>query len=488
MSKDNLRGPKRFLLGLYAPGKTTNSTQLVIRLTPIPAADPSAGAAGASSLQTSRPLTLDEAEPYGVYFFQSSMLRVLTREGIRPKKKSQPGRSSLLKVQPTDNPGPVGSSQLRGRSDACFLINMHTSIKAGTEWIKYTNDGCYGTDHIPITPQFLLVAFRFTPTGSEEIWSAHSAVAPAATAHTPAAFLPHSTSIGSAQQDSRADVRLRAHLHAPPATIIPAEDDDELLDAPPDIDVPVSTAVSSALTHLEQAIDDMHSASPRPLSFDPLFYLALSSLPLTYPWPILTIDLKNFLPLMDRHVLMHLVAAQASVNPRFQHPAPVLSSFFKDLAHAVVHTILAPLNSQHMRPNLPPRVFTAEFWHAHFNYAALRTDPALAAIGSMDGLAGDQICQWNSVAPDSILPATHLSVFVPPPLGAFVLANHQNHEDFKSTPASATHSSPIFSVQQNIQFPLPQVFSNQDELLSLARLSAAEGYLSLPLPAGGGAR
>ena len=74
----------------YAPGKKTNSTQLVIRLTPIPAADSTAG------VRTSRPLTLDEAEPYGVYFFQSSMLRVLTREGICPKKKSQPGRSSLL--------------------------------------------------------------------------------------------------------------------------------------------------------------------------------------------------------------------------------------------------------------------------------------------------------------------------------------------------------------------------------------------------------
>ena len=46
--------------------------------------------------------------------------------------------------------GPVGSSQLRGRSDACFLIDMHASIKAGTEWIMYTNDGCYETDHIPI--------------------------------------------------------------------------------------------------------------------------------------------------------------------------------------------------------------------------------------------------------------------------------------------------------------------------------------------------
>ena len=118
VSKDNLRGPKRFLLGLYSPGKTTNSTQLVIRLTPIPAADPDAGAASASSPQTSRPLTLEEAEPFGVYFFQSSMLRVLTREGIRPKKKSQ----QLLKVQPTDSQGPIGSSQLRGRSDACFLI------------------------------------------------------------------------------------------------------------------------------------------------------------------------------------------------------------------------------------------------------------------------------------------------------------------------------------------------------------------------------
>ena len=60
VSMDNLRGPKRFLLGLYSPGKTTNSTQLVIRLTSIPAADPDAGAASASSLQTSRLLTLED--------------------------------------------------------------------------------------------------------------------------------------------------------------------------------------------------------------------------------------------------------------------------------------------------------------------------------------------------------------------------------------------------------------------------------------------
>ena len=173
VSKDNLRGTKRFLLG----GKTSNSTQLVIRLTPIPAPDPALGAASASSMRPFRPLSLDEAEPFGVYFFQSSMLRVLTREGIRPKRKSLHGRSSLLKVLPTDTLGPIGSSQLRGRSDASLLINTHASLKSGTQWIIHSSDGCYGTDQIPITPQFLLAAFRFSPTGSEEIWSAQTAAA-----------------------------------------------------------------------------------------------------------------------------------------------------------------------------------------------------------------------------------------------------------------------------------------------------------------------
>ena len=272
-------------------------------------------------------------------------------------------------------------------------------------------------------------------------------------------------------------MRLDAHLSAPPVIPIPDEDDD-LHEAPPDIEMPLSTAVEDAFAHLERAIDNMHADHPTRPGFDPLFYLALSNLPLTYPWPILTVDLKSFLPLMDRHVMTHLVAGRSAVNPQYQHPAPVLASFFTDLAHTIAHHLLAPLNSQYMRPNLPPRIFTSEFWHAHFNYAALRTDPSLAAVGSMDGLAGDQLCQWNSVAPDSILPATHLTLFLPPPLGAFVLANHQSHEDFKSTPASATQATPIFSVQQHLQFPLPQVFANQQEHLSLARQSAVEGYLS----------
>ena len=43
---------------------------------------------------------------------------------------------------------------------------------------------------------------------------------------------------------------------------------------------------------------------------------------------------------------------------------------------------------------------------------------------------------------------------------------------------TASQSTPTFAVQQHLQFPLPQVFQNQAELLSLARQSAADGYLT----------
>ena len=143
VSKDNIRGRNRFQLGRFAPGKTSASSQLVIRLTPLPH-----GASAVPSTTSSRdiPLTLEQAEPYAIYFFQSSMLRVLTREGIRPKRKSPYGSSSLLKVQPTDTWGPIATSQLRGRSDACLLIDMHASLESGTQWIQHASDGCYGTD------------------------------------------------------------------------------------------------------------------------------------------------------------------------------------------------------------------------------------------------------------------------------------------------------------------------------------------------------
>ena len=47
---------------------------------------------------------------------------LIARSAMQQKKN----RSSLLKVQPTDNPGPVGSSQLRGRSFFFFFLVSRT--------------------------------------------------------------------------------------------------------------------------------------------------------------------------------------------------------------------------------------------------------------------------------------------------------------------------------------------------------------------------
>ena len=46
-------------------------------------------------------------------------------------------------------------------------------------------------------------------------------------------------------------------------------------------------------------------------------------------------------------------------------------------------------------------------WWSVIEIVVLIRDEILAAVDSMYGLAGDQLCQWNSVASDSILPAIH---------------------------------------------------------------------------------
>ena len=102
----------------------------------------------------------------------------------------------------------------------------------------------------------------------------------------------------------------------------------------------------------------------------------------------------------------------------------------------------------------------------------------LVTGGSAEGIAGDQLCQWNTIAPDAIIPATHLTLFLPPSLGAYVMANHQTHRDFKPQPSSSTNDIPTFTVQQWLHFPLPDVFKNQVELLNMARYAAADGYIT----------
>ena len=177
-------------------------------------------------------------------------------------------------------------------------------------------------------------------------------------------------------------------------------------------------------------------------------------------------------------MITHMVAGRSHLQEKHTHPGYVLNSLLKDLAQTIVHNILFPATSEFMRPSLPPRVATAEFWHAQLNYAVLRAEAALVTRGSAEGIAGDQLCQWNTIASNAIIPSTHLTLFLPPSLGAYVMANHQSHRDFKPQPSSSTNDIPTFTVQQWLHFPLPEVLSNQVEHLNMARYAAADGYIT----------
>ena len=74
-------------------------------------------------------------------------------------------------------------------------------------------------------------------------------------------------------------------------------------------------------------------------------------------------------------------------------------------------------------PPLPGPLMSPRFWHAHLNHACTRAVSPLA--GTTDNMVGDQLAIWNQVNVRSHepIPSTHLTIFVPPALGAFILAN-----------------------------------------------------------------
>ena len=136
-------------------------------------------------------------------------------------------------------------------------------------------------------------------------------------------------------------------------------------------------------------------------------------------------------------------------------------------------------NGVHSQPaRVLPRFPT---WHAHLNYACLRASDAGLPGGGAASLTGDQLCHWNTLSPDAVFQATHLIVFLPPCLGAFVLSKHSSHNStfFKfSSPDAPTNESPTACVKQVANFPLPSLLPNQSDTLLRARGAATEGCLS----------
>ena len=169
-------------------------------------------------------------------------------------------------------------------------------------------------------------------------------------------------------------------------------------------EITYSEEVNAALAHL------LHSLDKSPFSIDEDHYYALSELPLTYPWPSITIDLREYLPFLERHLVTHLVGGLCQVLGRQVHAHTVLDSLLRNLAESIVNGIFSQHTANYAPPQLPSCLLSSAFWHAHLNNACSRAVSPLGGTGTLDNMAGDQLAIWNQVAndPSSPLPSTHL--------------------------------------------------------------------------------
>ena len=131
------------------------------------------------------------------------------------------------------------------------------------------------------------------------------------------------------------------------------------------------------------------------------------------------------------------------------------------------------------------------FWHAHLNHACTRAVSPLGGAGTTDNMAGDQLAIWNQVNVHSNepIPSTHLTIFVPPALGAFILANLKSPKgdppQLRPVIPSQPHLSSVLTASRPFHLDLPLIFpENEDLIMDNARQAAAAGFIrpeSIPL-------
>ena len=144
----------------------------------------------------------------------------------------------------------------------------------------------------------------------------------------------------------------------------------------------------------------------------------------------------------------------------------VFNGFLMNLAKLITD-IIAPSGSDLALPDIDEVFFSPPFWHAHLVYASDLASPEGLEATAIDTLAGDQLCQWSAqgVNTESLLGASHLTVFLPPRVGAYLLANHTSHSSLTiATTSDRTH----FIVRQHALFRANPIFANPKEILSRA--------------------
>ena len=226
-------------------------------------------------------------------------------------------------------------------------------------------------------------------------------------------YPPTSPNVPTARNDNlnvQADGRLAAHLRETSAPHILEEDvepNEELIGN----DFTYSHDTTTAFQELLTMINSTTKKLP---------YAALTQLPLTYPWARLVLNVKELLLSFDRHLITCLIANQVQGNDP-SHPGTVLSSFLHHLGQLIL-LIIAPYDTDDASPFLQhPEIYGIEFWYAHLNYACAR----FTVSEGPDRLLGHQICHWTTGTSETCMKGTHLVVFLPPALGAYVLSRHR---------------------------------------------------------------
>ena len=265
----------------------------------------------------------------------------------------------------------------------------------------------------------------------------------------------------------------------------PADDDTEMTGPTIEGEITYPSEVETALDRLLSAIDHP------PFSIDEEHYIALSQLPLTYPWPSITIDLRPYVPFLERHLVAHLLSGRCGLLPVDVPAHTILDAWLKLLSEAIVHGIFDLHHAAYTPPPLPSPLMSPRFWHAHLNHACTRAVSPLGGAGTTDNMAGDQLAIWNqvNVGSNEPIPSTHLTIFVPPALGAFILANLKSPKgdppQLRPVIPSQPNSSSVLTASRPFHLDLPLIFpDNEDLIMDNARQAAAAGFIrseSIPL-------
>ena len=157
----------------------------------------------------------------------------------------------------------------------------------------------------------------------------------------------------------------------------------------------------------------------------PAHHAALTQLPLTYPWARLVLDLKELLLSFDRRLLTCLIANNVQGNAT---PHPGLSSqAFSSILRSSSCLSFPPMMPMTHRPFFTTRKITTlnsgtRTW--------ITLVPDFPPLMVRTRLLGNQICHWTMGTSETCMKVTHLVVFLPPALGAYVLSQHRSKSVF----------------------------------------------------------